>query len=259
MNDEMDKGIKATRENATDGGKEKDHNESYDPFLLDLTKLEGVHITADGYVKYKTPKGHLTCDGKWIFEHRLVMEKKLKRCLTRGEIVHHKDGNKRNNDIENLELFTSSADHAKRHPTERQKRVPILHDRKWVEDQYVGQGKSISEIAHTAKCCRHAVDRVMKKFGIQKRRYTISQRVIDNRLKGALTGGRKPYIEFNCDAEWIKKEYTERQRSFRDIGQEIGWHKNKVKQYLEKLGVPIRTHQEQASMFLTKYNQSRKK
>jgi len=50
-----------------------------------------------GYLAYKV--GSHT-----IFIHREVMEKKLGRKLRPGELVHHKDGNKRNNDPGNLEL-----------------------------------------------------------------------------------------------------------------------------------------------------------
>lgn len=44
--------------------------------------------------------------GSREYEHRLVMEDTLGRKLEPGELVHHKDGNKRNNHPDNLELTT---------------------------------------------------------------------------------------------------------------------------------------------------------
>lgn len=61
-----------------------------------------------GYKKIKL-KNNKTRD-----EHRLVMEKFLGRKLERYEIVHHKDGNKRNNSLENLEVMTLS-EHSRIH------------------------------------------------------------------------------------------------------------------------------------------------
>ncbi len=53
-------------------------------------------------------------DGNMVYIHREVMEQKLGRKLRLGELVHHKDENKRNNEPDNLELSNNSI-HTKRH------------------------------------------------------------------------------------------------------------------------------------------------
>lgn len=47
-------------------------------------------------------------------EHRVVAEQMLGRSLLLGEIVHHIDGNKQNNDPSNLQVMTQN-DHAREH------------------------------------------------------------------------------------------------------------------------------------------------
>lgn len=47
--------------------------------------------------------------------HRIIAEMKLGRKLEPGEVVHHKDGNKRNNRPENIQVLSSQSEHARLH------------------------------------------------------------------------------------------------------------------------------------------------
>ena len=78
---------------------------------------QGWRKTAGGYIEVKIEPGHEYSsmavgsgrNGKtlYILEHRLKMAEKLKRPLARWETVHHIDGNRENNAIENLQLRSS--------------------------------------------------------------------------------------------------------------------------------------------------------
>ncbi len=73
---------------------------------------KGRLIDKDGYVLIHT-KGHPNArkHTPYIFEHRLVMEEFLGRFLAPNEVVHHINGLKDDNRIENLQLFENNAAH----------------------------------------------------------------------------------------------------------------------------------------------------
>lgn len=54
----------------------------------------------------------------YVFEHRIVVENNIGRLLTNTEIVHHKNGNKKDNRIENLEVM-DYIEHVRMHALER--------------------------------------------------------------------------------------------------------------------------------------------
>ena len=64
-------------------------------------KSERIRVDKDGY-KYWINYN------KRIYTHREKMETKLGRKLKPSEIVHHKDGNKKNDDLNNLYLCKNS-------------------------------------------------------------------------------------------------------------------------------------------------------
>ena len=66
-----------------------------------FAKVGDVRVYDDGYRKVKTETG-------WQAEHRIVMERHLGRSLLAGETVHHINGDRLDNRIENLELWVKS-------------------------------------------------------------------------------------------------------------------------------------------------------
>ena len=95
----------------------------------------GRNVDADGYALVHYPS-HPFCDRHgYVREHRLVMETALNRYLTQDEVVHHKNKNKLDNSIGNLELFPSNADHLR---NELQGKVP-----KWTPEGRAAILKSV--------------------------------------------------------------------------------------------------------------------
>ena len=82
----------------------------------------GFYINHSGYKLILMPEHHRAdCKG-YVYEHFVVMEKKIGRLLIAGENVHHINKNKSDNRQENLQLFSSLTDHLKHEANERRKK-----------------------------------------------------------------------------------------------------------------------------------------
>ena len=67
------------------------------------------------YLAVMMPSHHLACKDGYVYIHRLKAEEKLGRQLKPGECVHHIDENKLNNELDNLMIFKTKADHTAFH------------------------------------------------------------------------------------------------------------------------------------------------
>lgn len=71
----------------------------------------GSRKTVQGYIALtispRHPMATMRNQRREIYEHRLIMALHLNRPLKRYEHVHHKDGNRTNNHLDNLELVTT--------------------------------------------------------------------------------------------------------------------------------------------------------
>ena len=90
-------------------------------------KCQYKFMVGENSYYYKTGKtnsnGYIIIDkdGEQFLEHRLIMEKYLKRKLDRFEVVHHIDHNKKNNNIKNLQVLSFYQHNLIHHPKRNSK------------------------------------------------------------------------------------------------------------------------------------------
>jgi|SRR5580765_433438 len=76
----------------------------------------GRIISIYGYVLIYSPNHPFVNKNGYVKEHRLVMEQHLGRYLKPNEIVHHINGNKQDNRIENLQKVSQAEHNAIHNP-----------------------------------------------------------------------------------------------------------------------------------------------
>lgn len=134
--------------------------------LLDKQKVfkKGWHLDKDGYK-------HIIVDGKHKREHRVVMENKIGRKLTRSEVVHHINGIKTDNRIENLQIISFS-----KHTSMHQSTIPEEVKQKAVELYKSGvHCTKIPEILPIGYSCAYWF--IRKNIGIMRGRHNKNKKM----------------------------------------------------------------------------------
>ncbi len=86
----------------------------------------GRLIASNGYILIRVGTDHHLSDVRgYAYEHRLFAEEKIGRRLRPREQVHHIDGNRGNNALENIEVMETLAHHLVNHrKTGKKRRLP---------------------------------------------------------------------------------------------------------------------------------------
>ena len=74
-------------------------------------KRKRIRKNDQGYIQIYIPEHPNKSKQGYVFEHRIVMEKNIKRFLKKTEHVHHINGVKDDNRVENLIILSSNKHH----------------------------------------------------------------------------------------------------------------------------------------------------
>lgn len=102
--------------------------------------------------------------------------------------------------------------------------VERLHNKIWLREQYVGQGKSPTEIADAIGVTYGTVRDWLRRHNIE----------IRPRTEGDTEKLR--------DEEWLREQYVENQRSTYDIADELGLSQKTIPYWLDKYGIETRSY-----------------
>lgn len=94
----------------------------------------GRHFTGTGYIKILLPDDPQADSKGYVLEHRVVARQLVGgRVLRSDELVHHKNGDKHDNRLENLEILTRE-EHTSIHTKERWADAKARGEHIWAEN-----------------------------------------------------------------------------------------------------------------------------
>lgn len=127
----------------------------------------GIKKHKKGYIYIKlsqdNPYYPMVGKNKYVFEHRYKVAKKIGRCLTEEEVVHHKNGIKNDNRLWNLLLCNKSE-----HDRFLNKTTKSEEDLKKILQTALDQGKKVIEIAEYFKVSGGTIYKWMKRLKVKR-------------------------------------------------------------------------------------------
>ncbi len=125
--------------------------------------------TEHGYILIRVGVGHHLADCRgYAYEHRIVAEKKLGRRLKKNEKAHHIDGDRENNDPENIKIVSGNAEHYFEH-RDKNSNLRKPHEPNLIVECLCGCGKAFPRYDEQGRRRRYVSGHNMKKRCINVR------------------------------------------------------------------------------------------
>ena len=174
-------------------------------------------IISKGDYQYALVKEHpFATKNGYVLLHRVIIENHLGRLLNPNEVVHHKDGERRNNNLENLEVL-DAREHLHLHATKKGIKTVILKcpscNRKF-ERRY-SNTHLIRKNGQFTCCSRSCNGKFCRKIQLHGRTAKVEQAISGNIVKvyrkypsttpskPTNNGMRRDYTPVTCDGKEI--------------------------------------------------------